>query len=266
YSSDLFDSGLTDQFSSILFGVNRGITDPYSKVNTSDINRFFRSRKIKKIEIDDSIVNPQIIADEFADFLNIQIRTRRIREQRFKTDFQGEKHLLLDNLSMHNVEISLVERYQYERKTRLERVQKALFETLAIVVEKGYTNTDMIPSDFHTKLIEYRVTLLEVLIQLPENELSSKIIDMLKQNSEGKGYLGNFNIFEGKWLLANLVYNMIGELEKEKEKVALYSVSQLVEIFNEFLSRNKKLVISDRGAKISTEDGTLIELGELSSG
>lgn len=254
---------LHENFSSLVFGVNRGLTfnTSLSKVSPIDIHKMIREFDLR-FRGDVRSIRSSLMLEEITEFLNVQVRNRSKRLQRAKSDIDLEvSHLMIDNLSMSHVEILLNEKYLVEKKIMSDKVQNALFETLAQVLDsqnnlkKGF---EVIPQDLNIKLTTYRETLLDLLSDLEGNELSKRIINAIRN------YDSSTTIpFEGNETISNLVYNMITELEKGK--VFLNTVTQLVDEFNNYLDGDKKLVIDERGARIETSENSH-GIEKLSSG
>lgn len=264
WQSDIEDiENFIENYTSIVFGVNRGVVSnsAINKVASLDIHKMIRSFELTTSLNRGSQIRMRMIED-MAEFVNRQVTIRNRRLKRNKMDFNlDDRHLMIDNLSMGHVEILLNEKYLIEKKVMSEKVQNALFETLAQVLETG-NNTkktfNELPVDFEEKLVSYRETLLELLSELEGNKLSKKIIKVLED------YDGALvTEFEGNNAISNLIYNMIIELEKGK---GIYNtVAQLVEEFNEYISIDKKLIVDELGARIEI-DNVIHEIEKLSSG
>lgn len=257
---DDIDSFIQD-FSSLVFGVNRGITlnSSVNKVFPIDIAKTIR--EFNMVFEDEGAGKNTRALTEIADYLNHQVHLRYKRAQRHGLDVDLEdNHLMLDNLSMNHVETLLNQKYFIDKRYMSERVQNALFHTLAQVLDNKETKkqNEIDPLDFNLKLEAHNEDLLELLADLKENEISNKIINLLSDYSTGEK-----NPFEGKELISNLVFNMLTELEKGHG--VLNTVLRLVEEFNDFLEPNKKLVVDEFGARIET-DKSNHGIEKLSSG
>ncbi|UXJ70791.1 ATP-binding protein [Lysinibacillus fusiformis] len=238
-----------EEFSSLVFGVNRGITfnGAQSNLFPVDIARTFKEFNLTFEEEVNKGNRPTL--NDIANYLNQQSNLRLKRNQKARLDIDLEdNHLMLDNLSMTHVEALLNKKYFVDKRDMSERVQNALFHTLAQVLDNKETNklNEIDPEEFNKKLSAHNENLLELLSDLKENEISNKIIHLLSNyNMEDK------NLFEGKELISNLLYNMVTELEKGQG--VLNTVSRLVEEFNDFLEPGKKLIVDERGARVETE-------------
>ncbi|NBD28007.1 AAA family ATPase [Paenibacillus glycinis] len=259
--------GKFHELSSILFGVNRGlVSTPMQRIRPHDISRFIRNSKIKVLDREGSLQNPVNFADDLALFLNQQIKDRRIRDERIKKDYFEQKHILFENLSMDVIAATLLDRYKFEKETVSQAVQKALFETLAVLMDNEDSTRKIHygePKDFPAKLADYGLTLLEVLTELEENELSNKIINILEYHIVFNDDDDHINPFAGKGLLSQLVYNMIDELIRKKQDIN--SVSRLIELFNSYISSDKKLIVNENGISVITEENPH-GINDLSSG
>lgn len=240
----------TDNFTSLVFGVNRGITfsNAINKVAAADVSRMVREFNININETPRYSSSSARVIEDITDFLNNQviIRSRRMNRNRLNIDL-SEKHLMLDSLSMKNVEVMLNRKYIIEKNYIAERVQNALFDTLAQVIDNGNRDVEEVPEDFVEKLSKYRDTLIELLSDLEGNELSKKIVSALSSYNDSHN-----NLFEKKGLITNLVYNMITELEKGRG--ILNAVTQLIDEFNDYLEENKKLIIDENGTRVITKN------------
>lgn len=253
WSSDANDiDEFVQSLSSIVFGVNRGITTTQSSINLgpSDIHQFFLHRNLKIVNSNDT-KKSNVVFEDLSEYVNSVIKMRSRRNRRLKMDFnqENEKNLMLESVSMDYVETSLLERYKFEKRSVSQRVQRALFETLALVLENSTSNAKILPSTHETiinKLNNYKGTLLEVLEQLEENEVSNKIKHILYNYTND---MEGVNPFEGKDLLLTLVGNMIDELEKGE---GLLNTVKLIDVFNTYLTDDKKLVIDENGVYIRT--------------
>ncbi|MBS4206307.1 AAA family ATPase [Lederbergia citrea] len=249
WETDIDDyEDFTEDFSSLVFGVNRGITfnNAINKVSPVDVHRMFREFNLNFDESTRYSSSSARVIEDVTDFLNQQVvfRTRRMNRNRLDIDLH-EKHLMLDSLSMINVEAMLNRKYIIEKKYMSERVQNALFDTLAQVVDNENKDVEEVPEDFVEKLSKYRDTLIELLSDLEGNELSKKIVHALSN------YEDINNPFEKKGLITHLVYNMITELEKGRG--IFNTVTQLIDEFNDYLEEEKKLVIDENGTRVVTK-------------
>ncbi|MGF6356238.1 putative ATPase [Paenibacillus sp. 4624] len=255
-----------ESFSSLVFGVNRGITvnNALGRVSPLDVSKMLRLFKIEFVNNSENKKASRNI-EEMSDFLNNQIQTKYKRQRRNSNEIDFDnRHIMIDNLSMSNVENTLHDRYLLEKNYITNRVQKALFETLAQIVDNPEEDSNLFSEEeFLDKLIIYSDTLLEVLLELPNNQLSNRIRGILENFDENSYYQDFVNPFEGKYILSSLVYNMIIELEKGRG--VLNSVTQLVDEFNTYLNDNKKLIIDEKGPRISTPNG-FHSIDKLSSG
>ncbi|MGG4481270.1 AAA family ATPase [Paenibacillus illinoisensis] len=254
-----------DSLSSIVFGVNRGITNNQTNVTIApgDIHKFLINRNVRLVEVSDiKSRSTAALLEDLADNLNSQMKLKSRRFRKLKMDFnqENEKHLMLESLSMEYVEQSLYERYRWEKRSITHRVQKALFETLALLLDNhGRVTLNGTHKDLISKLGNYKGTLLDVLSQLEENDVIIKIKDILSNYSPGED---DSDPFEGKDLLLYLVSNMIDELELGE---GLLNTVKLIDEFNTYLPDDKKLVINEGGVYIQTEK-SMHGIERLSSG
>lgn len=246
--SDLFDT------TSILFGVNRGIT---SSINISVgnlhnmINRSIYSSKFNN-------------SDELTDFCQLLIRRmniyqRRRRSIKDKFDF-SERVLTIDNVEMNVIEELLINRFRIAKEVSVNRVQKALFDTLADACNSiKEENIEL----FQLKelLANNKEKLVNTLNQMETNTLSSKIISILSEN--------DIDIIvkecNNNPLLTKLIVNMSTELEKEEE--LLQSIRKLKEVFDEYIGPEKCIEINEDSVLIKfLGSNNTHNIADLSSG
>ncbi|HBR3004903.1 AAA family ATPase [Klebsiella pneumoniae] len=170
------------------------------------------------------------------------------------------KHVFLQNIKMSNIENMLVERYLLARNIATERIQNALFDTLAIAVDAKKTSEDIVmPSNFENDVYKNKERIIEALDDGFENNFKNHVVSILSSiQSES-----DVNKILENQLLRKLVMNMTRELKVEKQ--LLSSINILVEVFNSFLVGDKKLIINKQEIYVETEDSNL-SIGALSSG
>ncbi len=258
YDWSQLENSCLNESTSILFGVNRGITIKNLSIDPEMIEMYIRRNNFNMFRNRSEIGAFSI---DLARFLNRQSRRRTIHSKQ-SMPFSGN-NVLIDNLEIHIVEEILVKRYQLAKNIISERVQKALFETLSIAINpdnhKG--NVESIPDDFIHTLFNNRDSLIEALNNAAENTLRNEIINTL--NSDDRMSLLMMDQEENR-LLLNLLLKMIYELNNQQ--IILSSINILVECFNEQVSNNKKLVVNQDEAYILLSSGKKHSLMDLSSG
>lgn len=242
--------------SSILFGVNRGITSTY---NISEENIF-------NIISSTRFVNNFIRREELSAFSNllsrhINLSQRRRRPYTIKnSDTFSSRVLSLDNVDMAVIEEILIKRFKLAKFVSTERVQKALFDTLADAFN-SVNNDNVDLEKLSTMLIANKEKLLEVLRQIEENTLRDKIILILSE-SDIRKILDECN---KNILLTKLIYNM--SLELEKEETLLQSIKILKDVFNDHIGPDKYLEIDENKIEVIFKNSSSIHsIYNLSSG
>lgn len=254
-----------EESSSILFGVNRGVTSNITNKINEDVIERFMMRSSYPSKLFGSRALLANFSKELSNFLNDTARRQRRYSniENRPSYILDTKNLIIDNLNIDIIEEVLIERYRLAEKITSERVQKALFDTLSIAINpKGHGNEkdSNIPDNFHEILIKNKDRLIEALKNSAENTLRNEIIEILNNYSRENE---STRINPSNKLLCNLLLKMINELEREQ--AILDSINLLVEVFNDQLSKDKKLFINRNGACIKLTNGTH-GLNDLSSG
>jgi len=225
--------------SSILFGVNRGITNTVNISAENLYNYISRSRFSNCFRNRDEI-------REFCHYLsrNINMNQRRRRGVRIKDSIDfSDSVLTIDNVEMNAIEQLLIERYSLAKQVSVMRVQKALFDTLADACNS--TKDDNIDlNQLKELLIKNKEKLINTLNQIESNTLSDKIISILSEN--------DIEIIvkecDDNPLLTKLIVNM--SMEIEKEEGLLQSVRTLKEVFDDYIGPRKSIEIDEDGVII----------------
>lgn len=252
--SDLVDSELAD-CRTLSLGVERGVTSESLKVEPVDILRFLGHPEYRSLFAKTDI---HLFSERMAMFLKRYQNNRR-RNKKDDMDLDA-KHVFLQNIKMSNIENMLVERYLLARNIATERIQNALFDTLAIAVDAKRTSEDIVmPSNFENDVYKNKERIIEALDDGFENNFKNHVVNILSSiQSES-----DVNKILENQLLRKLVMNMTRELKVEKQ--LLSSINILVDVFNAFLVGDKKLIINKQEIYVETEDSNL-SIGALSSG
>lgn len=242
--------------SSILFGVNRGITNN-SHISEEEIyDSILRSRYREKFdESSDLMMFCHILSR------NLNMNQRRRRGRKIKSSLDLSSPILnIDSVSMDVIEELLVERYRRARRISIDKVQKALFDTLADACD-SLDDIDITEADYQELLSQNKDRLIVALTSGSTNILSERIVDILRNVNEHGSVSEN-----GKNpLLKKLIVNMSNELNKESEDIQ--DVNRLMEIFNEYIGPEKYLQITEENVVVkfrSSEEAH--KIGMLSSG
>lgn len=242
--------------SSILFGVNRGITNN-SHISENEIyDAILRSRHREKFNgSSDLMVFCHILSR------NLDMNQRRRRGKKIKSSLDLSSPVLdIDSVSMDVIEELLVERYGKAKMVSDDKVRKALFDTLADACD-SLDDIDITEEEYYKLLLKNKDRLILVLSSGSTNTLSERIVQILRDVDERGGATENGE----SPLLKKLIVNMSNELNKESEYIQ--AVNRLEKIFNEYIGPEKYMQI--------TEDGVIVKfhsscethkIGALSSG
>lgn len=265
-----WQDSIRDEFgisSSILFGVNRGVTTSNIKIEPEMIQRYVLRNPLFR----NAFENPNMVerfTEELTSYINDILRFRRKQYfvgRRLVRSYDHDNHLLLDNINIEQIENMLTERYRVAKRITSERVQKALFDTLSIAVNpKGRQNnhSSEVPEDFPELLDKNKERLVEALRASAENTLRNQIIEILDGFNDPYDY-ENRQLFKNE-LLSSLLYKMIVELQSEQ--LILYSINTLISVFNDQIAPWKRLVVTQEEAYIDLGNERRHSLSELSSG
>lgn len=230
--------------SSLSIGIERGLSTQPIRIKPETIHRFLATRRSSA---KDSRYYPagRDVAYELAHYLNIQ---QRLSGANKKDGLDiNEQHLFVKNIEIRNIESLLLERYRVARNIATEKIQSALFDTLASVINGQLgpvlSSKDQV-TDISGDLVKNKNRIVEALVAGPENAFKNEVIQTLikiKKQEDVAPLLENE-------ILAKLMINMVGELKLEKQ--LLSSINHLIETFNKFLIGGKRLEIDDSQLKI----------------
>lgn len=252
--SDFVSCDLSDS-SSLSLGVERGVTTESLKVEASDILRFINIAEYRG-------VFSRVDVNEFSERLSFFLKRNQNSKRRNRRDDMNLDipHVFLQNIKMSNIENMLAERYFLARSMATEKIQNALFDTLAIAVDASESTEEIVfPSNFENDVYKNKDRIIEALDDGYENNFKTHIVNILSSIHEER----DVNYILTNELLRKLVMNMVRELRIEKQ--LLSSINVLVEVFNSFLVGDKKLVINKQEVYVETE-GSKLPIGTLSSG
>lgn len=245
YKWDEFDNTSISEMSSILFGVNRGITIK-SEILPEQIERYFMTIG----RYNRNIVGSSLwrLCEDLSVYLN-KNSSRRMAVSRRSNQLR-RKNSLLDKIDMSVIESLIYNTYKEAQFTRMENIKSVLVETLSDVIypsENKVNNVEKIPNEFPELLQDNRQKLLEVLSLNNDDLFQKNIIKILRQNDLEK-IIKECN--ENNILL-NLLIKLIEILQKDSQ---IESINKLVQIFNEQINQRKKLVVNDEGVYIEFND------------
>lgn len=245
YNWDDFDNLKISDMSSILFGVNRGITVK-SEVFPEQIERYFMTvGRNNRNSIGHDLWE---LCEDLSMYLN-RYYSRRILANR-RSNQLYRKNSLLDKIDMNIIKELIYSTYKRAQFRRSESIKSALVETLSYVIypsENKINNIKNIPENFPELLQINREKLLEVLSLNNDDLFQKNIIKILRKNDLQK-IIEECN--ENNVLL-NLLIRLIRILEEDSE---LEAINKLIEIFNEQINPRKKLIVNDEGVYIEFKD------------
>lgn len=245
---------------SLSLGVERGVATQQSRIDPDVILNYFlhpRNRNSLKsvAPLRDSGIHE--LAEDMARHIRVwQANSNRAKRSELKFD---SAHVNLQNIKLENIEQILLDQYKFAREIATERIQDALFNTLAVEFsDKKGTEDDVSRNDFISTLKSNRLRLIEALSDNSKNEFKNLIILNLEKLDSESSYDA---IYGNK--LRTLLWNMMRELRLEQ--LLLRSVNLLTEKFNSYLIDNKKLQILNDKVFVAV-DGRELPVSDLSSG
>lgn len=249
YNWKEFDNSSLAKGSSILFGVNRGITNRLD-IDYYDVYKFISTSYREEFSSSKIAMN---FSKELIRFLREQNlnnkRENRIHNRNINFEI---KNLKVDDINIETIQYTIQKRYRVAKVLTSHRVQKALFDTLSSAINpvKDGLKTELAieEKDFLEQLSKHKEKLLEALKESAENTLRDELITILNNKDLEKIMQYCFK----SDLLKDLLYRMMQELEHDGN--ILESINVLEEIFNHHISNDKKIVI--------TTDEVYIKLGE----
>ena len=224
-------------FSSILFGVNRGIASGFLVSEDEIYDSLLRTRYREKFEDSKELM---MFCHILSHNLDMNQKVRRGRRIQSSLDLSSPV-LNIDSVSMEVIEELLVERYRRARRLSIDKVQKALFDTLADACD-SLDDIDITEDDYQNLLLQNKDRLILALTSGSTNTLSERIVNILKNVNEHDAV----SEIGRNALLKKLIVNMSNELNQESEYIQ--AINRLTEIFNEYIGPDKYLKISEEEA------------------
>lgn len=240
---DQFNNSELVNVSSVLFGVNRGISNNSNNISEEEIyNCMIRSRYSR------SIFQNRMDLQRFCIYLSRELRlSQKSRSgKNIKTRFDlSDNVLTIDDVSMDVIEELLVDRYRKARNQTISKVQKALFDTLTEEIDNPANYTNSINDDEYKRIIkEDRDRIILALESETQNPLSNRIVNILRSDKNDSPIIESGE----KPLLRKLIINMHNELNDES--IYLQTVNKLKEVFNKYIGPDKYLDITEDEAII----------------
>lgn len=245
---------------SLSLGVERGVATQQSRIDSDVIlNYFLNPRNRSGINSISTLRDNGIheLAEDMARYIRVwQANSNRAKRSELKLD---GAHVNLQNIKLENVEQILLDQYRFAREIATERIQDALFNTLAVEFsDKKNAEYEVSRDEFVVTLKNNRLRLIEALSDKSKNEFKNFIISRLESLDGEESY---DVIYDNK--LRTLLWNMMEELTLEQ--LLLRSVNLLTEKFNSYLIDKKKLQILNDKVFVAV-DGRELPVGDLSSG
>lgn len=255
-----FEQSALIKTKSLSLGVERGVATQQSRIDPDVILNYFlhpRNRNSLKSVAPHRDTGIHELAEDMARHIRVwQANSNRAKRSELKFD---SAHVNLQNIKLENIEQILLDQYKFAREIATERIQDALFNTLAVEFsDKKDTEDDVSRNDFISTLKSNRLRLIEALSDNSKNEFKNFIISKLENLDSESSYDA---IYGNK--LRTLLWNMMRELKLEQ--LLLRSVNLLTEKFNSYLIDNKKLQILNDKVFVAV-DGRELPVSDLSSG
>lgn len=258
YDWTAFDCSPLAKTKSLSLGVDRSTSIQAASVDGSDIFPFVLNSKY----FTGARAEAQEFADSLSGYLNrhnlIKARGRRLRSDHLQL---RRDHAFLQSVNISHVESLLLEKYNLARAYASEQIQKALFDTLALVIdtdESGPTEPSY-PADLGSQVAVEKERIIEALNEGADNNFRNRIVKILSGMDTKES---NYPVLKNK-VLAQLFWNVLKELKFEKQ--LLDSINTFVDTFNQFLGERKYLRVDKDGVFLTVRDEPL-GVDALSSG
>lgn len=232
---------------SLSLGVDRGTSIQPAQVEPSDIFPFVSSSKLFSIPKVDLLE----FSEGLAQFINrnsaVKARVKRERSDELKL---SRDHAILQSVNMGHIETLLIDKYRLARAYASEQIQKALFDTLAVVIDSASNKQPEIsfPADLGSQIAAEKERIIEALNEGADNNFKDRIVSILSDmNKDDTVYS-----FQDNRILTQLFWNVLKELKLEKQ--LLNSINTFIDTFNEFLGPHKSIDI--------TKEGIILNVGE----
>lgn len=166
-----------------------------------------------------------------------------------------KKHLFLNYVEIDDIKQSIISQYIKGQNIVSEKIKTAFFETIEKTIEIDEHKANFpLPNDFNKKIEANKSFILKA---LPNgNSTLAKRVKKYIETQDEK--LTNSKIFRA------LLLEMIQSAEEPNPE--LEAITKLIEIFNEHLYKNKKLIVTQEEVYINLSNDKRHELSELSSG
>lgn len=256
-----FENSPLTELKSMFFGVQRGIQTQHYFIDENDIIMFFKRPHnrdlIRKDEVPMNIESIYNLSHQLTNFLNSKGKRLRSQSIRSRAVDLDKSHVILENINIDQIESQIIERFRSAKFVTSRKIQNALFDTFSLAIDNKLSDEGNIPDDYYQILNNNSDRLVEALEDSSSNPFTKRLISLIKSNNEMD--ISGVDTL----LLKNLIYRMIKEIEQEKEY--LYSINTLLNVFNEHLCDDKKLIIESNKILVKVGDETH-SVNALSSG
>jgi len=256
-----------DKLKSLTIGVDRGIATQNMVIQPHVIFDFMYRysnftkyvKEYRRSQSRDSSLRDELfhLSMELSDFIRRNSK-KNINMQNI--DYEVS-HLNINTIKMENIEDIISLQYREARYKTTKKIQSALFDTLASVIE----NYDVMEFDYEdvqnmiSDLVLYRDRIKLSLDNGETNAFMKSVLSALDDYCDG-GYI----LSPHKPIIIKLFENIINELKVEDQ--TLNSINILIATFNKLLEGNKKLIVDEKKSAYIEVDGEKHAISELSSG
>ncbi|WP_217951120.1 AAA family ATPase [Granulicatella adiacens] len=234
-----FNNSKLNDYKTVLFGVNRGLSTYINEVTAEDLRKII----IRSFSLRKSFKSRRDI-DYFSSILSKRIEEKnRInhdinRNDIFSEEYSMHGNIIIDGMPMEALEELLVDRFKKVREVSSQKVQSALFVTLSEIIDSNNSQNDN--SEEESLYLDGKERLLEALKDGVKNKLSDKIISILEETDDESIKI----LTEENEILKKVIANMSKELKEESQFIQ--TIGKLMKIFNEYIGPEKFIEISDK--------------------
>lgn len=182
--------------------------------------------------------------------------TYKNEQNDFLKKIYTNSHLSSNFVQIKDIQDVIIDQCKKGQNSTSDKIKNALFETIEKAIEIDETNEDFpLPDDFDERIETNKDFILKAIVK-EDSSLAKRVQRYLETRDK--------TLTEKSKIFRAMLLNIIESAEEPNPE--LEAITTLVEIFNEHLYGNKKLVIDSEKAYIGLEDGKFHELSELSSG
>jgi len=187
----------------------------------------------------------------------IQIEnTNQSSENNFLSKIINQSHLSTDFVKINDIQNAIVAQFQKGQNIVSDKIKKAFFETIEKAVEIDETGQDFVlPSDFEQRIKDKKNFILKA---IPKE--NSYLTERIKEYLE----TGDTKLTEKSRIFRAMLLNIIESAEEPNP--TLEAITKLIEIFNEHLYKDKKLIVDLENCYIDLGKNKSHNISELSSG